>query len=112
MNISVNMCRKNAYSVSITVIVACPEVRRSAVVHEVTVTWVYSWTVMSVIRTDLHWLLWRLSVSWLVLTWLLMIRTKIRSHSLTAWLAIYWACYCHWLLWFRRSGCRPADCAG
>ena len=70
------MCRENSYSVAVAVVVTCPVVCRRAVVHEVTVTWMNSTNIRSVIRTYMYWLRWlavrshistlRLSVTWTV----------------------------------------------
>ena len=54
--------------------------------HEVAVTWVNSVRIMSVIRTDLHWLLVRRSV----ISTLMSSRTDTWSLCLTTWLTITW----------------------
>ena len=68
---SVNVCRKNSYSVTVAVIVTCPIISWLAVVHEVTVTWVNSVNVRFVVRTDLL--------------------RAIRSYVHSAWFLISWA---------------------
>ena len=64
--------------------------------HEVAVTRVNSWSIVPVIRTDLHWLVRTLYIFWLLLASLAW--TKFWSHGLSTWLPVDWPCNLHWFL--------------
>ena len=73
------MCRKDSHSVAVAMVVTCPVVCRRAVVHEVTVTWMNSMNIRSVIRTDVYRLRWLAVWSYISTLWLSVSRAMSRT---------------------------------